>query len=408
MHQLDDDMEELFQRAAGNYPLKPATGEWEQVQQKLHAHKDDDRVVAWWSPARKITALVLLLLLTGALSFLLLRTAPAIETVTGPAETETQLPATVSAPRHSAAEGVTKFQPPRSGSASGTNQPPSVAGQTAQSPAVNAAFSPAQTTKNIAARASNPEPQARSIAYPAPAIALVKGQQNGPLAIDLATENALQQLSQAGNLSLPAKPAPMNGKKFYLGIAAGPDYSWVKNKMGTSPGLNVGLIAGYQVNARFSVETGIAVSRKNYASEGSNFSMDKMGSSMPVGMTIMDLSSSSNVLTIPLRAKYNLSAKRNGGFYLTGGVATYIYTKETNAYNVMYNGAPQKMDAVYNQNKVSIPAVAQAGIGYQKKLAGNLQLRVEPYASLPLTGMGIGGLHVSGAGINIGLLKKMK
>jgi hypothetical protein len=44
MFDVNDDMDELFRRAAENYPLKTDTSDWQKVEQKLAAAEPDESV----------------------------------------------------------------------------------------------------------------------------------------------------------------------------------------------------------------------------------------------------------------------------------------------------------------------------------------------------------------------------
>ncbi len=136
--------------------------------------------------------------------------------------------------------------------------------------------------------------------------------------------------------------------------------------------------------------------------------MDKMGTSMPGGMTIMNLESSADVIKIPLKLRYNFSVLQRTEWFATAGVVNYIYINERNTYHTMYNGAAQDMKGEYKKNVYSIPAALQISLGYEKKIKRNLNLRIEPYFSRPVNGMGIGSLPVSGAGVHVGLTKNLK
>ena len=70
--------------------------------------------------------------------------------------------------------------------------------------------------------------------------------------------------------------------------------------------------------------------------------MDKVRSTMPSGMVINTLESNSSLIEIPLKAKYDFIHKKNTDVFVTGGVSSYIMTKEKNMYDVTLNGTPGK------------------------------------------------------------------
>ena len=125
-------------------------------------------------------------------------------------------------------------------------------------------------------------------------------------------------IDEKNSANVPSKKKPsaqINKRIFYLGLIAGPDLS----KVHSGPfnfGFDAGLLFGYKINSKISLETGLIKGRKNYTSDGSNFNMGKIRQSMPAGMTINDLASKSDLIEIPLKVKYNFAAKKNPAFLL--------------------------------------------------------------------------------------------
>src|SRR5664279_6306839 len=73
MQHIEDDMDELFQRAAENYPLKDGKGDWESVAKRLVVADDSKDVIVPSKTKRnkKGIAIILFLfmLLAGSIAF---------------------------------------------------------------------------------------------------------------------------------------------------------------------------------------------------------------------------------------------------------------------------------------------------------------------------------------------------
>ncbi len=195
-------------------------------------------------------------------------------------------------------------------------------------------------------------------------------------------------------------------RKFYAGVIAGADFSKVKSGPFKGPGFSAGIMVGYKINNSFFVETGILRDNKYYFSEGKTFYEE--GVSMPQGMIIKNLESKSEILEIPLKAGYNFYKKKNTNLFISGGIATYIMTREKNNYNVTMNGNPEKMEGIYKKNNIKIPAVINISGGWEYQSQGKLKIRLAPYLNLPIQGIGVGKLPVTSAGIQIGLVQRIK
>ncbi|MEP6928238.1 MAG: hypothetical protein ABI834_11400 [Ginsengibacter sp.] len=221
----------------------------------------------------------------------------------------------------------------------------------------------------------------------------------------------LKDVSTADNNFINTKKekpgAPNKKKGLYFGLIAGPDFSRVKSKP-FNTGFDLGLTIGYKANSKLSFETGIIRNRKNYSSDGSNFNMGKIRSTMPAGMTIKDLVSQSTLIEIPLKVKYDIISKKNSGFFVTGGISLYIMTKENNMYNVSLNGNQGKFEGVYHKNNYRFPADATLSVGYQHAISSYLDFRVEPFLKIPLQGIGVGSLPVTSVGLQVGITRRIK
>ena len=212
----------------------------------------------------------------------------------------------------------------------------------------------------------------------------------------------------SANVPLKKKPsAEDNTRGLYFGLIAGPDLSKVHSRP-FNFGFDVGLLFGYKINSKISLETGLIKGRKNYTSDGSNFNMSKIRQSMPAGMTINDLTSKSNLIEIPLKVKYSFTTKRNSGFFVSGGLSSYIMTMEKNLYNTSVNGNPEKFNGVYYKNNYRFPADATISAGYEHGISSYLDFKIEPFLKIPLQGVGVGSLPVTSTGLHIGIARRLK
>ena len=201
---------------------------------------------------------------------------------------------------------------------------------------------------------------------------------------------------------------PQQKNKFYIGLAGGPDFSKVQSTPFNNIGFNIGLLAGISVNKKIFFETGIIWNKKNYRSEGAKFSMDKVKSTMPAGMVINNLESQSSLIEIPLNIQYNFIHKKNSGLFVSTGISAYIMTKEKNMYNVTLNGTAEKTTGMYVKNNYGLPAVASISIGYAHTVSKYLELRIAPFLKIPLQGMGVGNLPITSTGLHAGIIHRFK
>lgn len=224
-----------------------------------------------------------------------------------------------------------------------------------------------------------------------------------PVKISLVKDtNVLEHTKNIASAISPQK------KKFYIGFAGGADFSKVQSTPYNNIGFDIGLVAGISVNKKVSFETGIIWNKKNYRSEGAGFSMDKVKSTMPAGMVINNLESQSSLIEIPLNIQYNFIRKKNSGLFISTGISVYIMTKEKNNYNVTMNGTAERITGMYLKNNYGLPAVASISAGYAHKVSKYLELRIAPFLKIPLQGMGIGSLPITSTGLIAGIIHRFK
>lgn len=187
----------------------------------------------------------------------------------------------------------------------------------------------------------------------------------------------------------------------YAGLLAGAAFNSVKQQEMSNPGLDIGVIAGYHINTRFSVETGLIYSRKHYYSDGKYFNMDKVGNSMPPGMQVVSLNGSSRIIEFPVKVKYNFIQKNNKAIYGTAGFSSYLLTNEKNDYTTFLNSSTGNMKSAYKENAGYFAGAINLSAGYEHQLGKRSSVRFEPYVEIPTKGIGVGKLPVASSGVHV-------
>ena len=211
--------------------------------------------------------------------------------------------------------------------------------------------------------------------------------------------------SESGNISekqIVKANDPSAGKRFYAGILAGPQYSQTKAQGFGNAGLSVGMLLGFHLNKKLAVETGFIISNKDYSSGGQYFDLSKISASMPSGMQLIQVNSSTQVLEIPINFKYDVLMTGKSGLFLSGGLSSYILTNERNLYQASLNGTKETMTGNYPAHHNYFAASVNVSVGYEYKLRKNVKLRLEPYIQIPLKMTGMGSMHVRSLGLNLG------
>lgn len=420
MQQLDNDMDDLFRRAAEKYPLKSGADHWKDIERKLLAAQASENVKKDNRGNRKFLFPFLLLagLIAGIVFFTHTfspgnqqSTNKIITSKTGLSANEKQENSKVTLPLvkdkiHSKRQETEIVK--------------GVAGNLEEKrDLTNASEKNNKTyltsTGNFSSKFDNDNKYKETNERDNTGAILEKESPKLATGItpkyttDLASSSLIRRVSRLfknDNEKNTAKKSIVN--KFSISFVASTELNKVSSKPYRAGGYNTGLLGGYNINAAFFVETGILINRKQYLSSGHDFSMRKMGDDMPGGMVINDLKGLSNMLEFPVQVGFRVKRFNQGNIYVSGGMSAYLIMKENNHYNVTMNGFPEKMDGTYKKNIFLLPATLNLSVGGEKQINSTFSLTGEIYFRHPLKGIGIGELPVTSAGVQIGLKKNFR
>ncbi|MEO8110195.1 MAG: outer membrane beta-barrel protein [Ginsengibacter sp.] len=442
MQHLENDMDELFQRAAENYPLKKGEGDWESIAKRIADKSDPPAIIApSKSIGRKKIIPLFLLLFIGSVSWFTFQyyqhrtdVVPGKNVMAGNVKEGNK----TSAPEKNKlgitgknTAGVTdkkdKSNFYNSIGLAGNNITDPEKGNTSRAAGTGIRNVNPGKEKSLTGETYNNESSIKPENKYSPAVNRNEANNdNNPAENKISKEKIIaknteleEELSAAENAgdalvihnekkNDKALQNPQRKKGMYVGVVAGPDFSKVHSGSFDHSGVNAGIVAGYRFNKKISLESGIIWDKKYYTSEGKNFSMDKVGSTMPSGMVINNLESNNSFIEIPLKVKFDFFTKRNNNLFIAGGVSAYIITREQNMYHVTFNGDNKDVLSVYEKNNYGLPAVASLSLGYEKNVSKSFDLRIEPYLRIPLRGMGVGSLPITSAGLQIGIIGRLK
>lgn len=417
MQDIEHDMNDLFQRAAENYPVNPGKGDWESIVKRLNENMEPAPVAVPVRKKKDRGLIVLFFLLVFLFSGWLIYSNIDHNNSDVLAKNTSLQPASTTEQTKDKNDGG---QPNSAGSKNYVqrqNNAPTVTGiSSISSTQINNHKSDSENGHSQGTDGSQNTQINNGISdakiTSAHSDSYVCGIIND-LQVPYIEAKGIGNSQQPGlndSLMLLTKFKPHFAKRneIYIGVVAGPDFSKVHSGSFGNAGFEGGILLGFRFSRRLSFETGFSWNKKNYESNGSDFSMKKVESTMPSGMVINDLQSRSSVIEIPTRIKYDVAFRNYHSFFIAGGVSSYILMREMNMYQVTLNGANDKMLGIYKKNNYRAPAVANVSIGYENNITKNLRLRVEPFLKIPLQGMGVGSLPVTSAGLQLGITGRLK
>ncbi|MEP7163298.1 MAG: hypothetical protein ABI741_01320 [Ferruginibacter sp.] len=192
-------------------------------------------------------------------------------------------------------------------------------------------------------------------------------------------------------------------KRFYAGLIAAPDFSAIKLQSMKKVGFNYGLLLGYKLTNKLSIETGLLQDKKYYSTNGKYFSTKNIY--LPPNANIEYVDGVCKMLEWPINISYTFSKRSKSSWFGSLGVTSYFMQHESYTYDMNYSGYRYPKAYDYSNKSTSLAAIVNVSAGYTYKLGRIGDLRFEPYIKLPVNKIGTGKLPIQSGGIFIGFTK---
>lgn len=190
-------------------------------------------------------------------------------------------------------------------------------------------------------------------------------------------------------------------KAFNIGVTAGVDYTTVHFRYGDNAGFNIGIMGGYQFSKNWSVYTGAVYTKKNYKLSGKDYNPPASYWTSYVDLQTVD--GYCRMWEVPLLARYTFNSKSNTRFFVSTGLSSYFMKMQQYNYNYKVNGTPGSNSWTNNTDYNHLFSILHFSAGIEKQIGKHLNWQVEPYAKLPLHGVGFGDIKLSSFGINFSI-----
>lgn len=427
MLDVNDDMDELFRRAAENYPLKTDSNDWDKVAANLPATPPEAAGKSWFHNGRSL--LLLLLVLPAAficnhytnstskadvnkLAYKDATHAANQINITG--NTNTQHLSTDNKNR-----SAVQQQAPKPSNTSLLINADDDATRKVLSNTRNNYHTSNNTTNNsrstpaeILVKATNDE--TKNLVEPiTPSESKNKGAtQTLPITkeqtnikeqanIEATPTESKQQAAQQKQQQVKQAKA----LHLYAGIVANIDVSSVKFQSLRSPGTGAGILLGYKLNKRLSIESGLYMQKKFYYTDAKYYN-PKTPYTAP-SFKLLNVDGNCSMLEVPLNIKYDFTTTAKNKWFAVAGMSSYFMKKENYDYTSESWGQVSTKNVSYSNASNAILSVMNISAGYQRQLGKSASLRIEPYLKLPVKGYGWGRLPIISSGLNVGYITKI-
>lgn len=188
----------------------------------------------------------------------------------------------------------------------------------------------------------------------------------------------------------------INSKGLYVGVTFGPDLNVAPSFNYGNIGFNAGVLAHYYFNRHWFVTSGVVYSKKLYGATSSDYKNPNYTNPYD----LVKVNANCDVLDIPVNINYTFLQVKNNTVSATLGISNYIMLKEK--YEYIYKYSPEKERTVKNENQHYL-AILNVGALYQHPAGRRLIVGVQPYAKIPLHGVGLGQVKLYSAGLSVQL-----
>ena len=189
----------------------------------------------------------------------------------------------------------------------------------------------------------------------------------------------------------------INSKGLQIGVTLGPDLNVAPSLNYGKVGFNLGVLAHYYFDRHWFVTTGAVYSKKLYGATKTDYTTpDNVG----VPYDLVKVNANCDVLDIPINMNYTFLQVNNNTLSATLGISNYFMLKEK--YEYLYKDLPKWEKTVENENQHYL-AILNVGALYQQPAGKRLIVGVQPYAKIPLRGVGLGQVKLYSAGVSFQL-----
>ncbi len=219
----------------------------------------------------------------------------------------------------------------------------------------------------------------------------------------ITTDSAASPKKETAKVAAKKNKVNKRDRAINIGLAAGLDLSTVKYTHSADPGFNLGLLGGYQFNKNWSVYTGVIYTKKNYNLDGKDYHPPVHYWTTYVDLQAVD--GYCRMWEVPLLARYTFDSKTNKHFFISTGLSSYFMKKQQYNYSYKiintgnYANSAWTNDSSYNH----IFSILHFSAGFEKQMGKHLNWQIEPYAKIPLGGVGFGNIKLSSFGINFSI-----
>lgn len=149
-----------------------------------------------------------------------------------------------------------------------------------------------------------------------------------------------------------------------------------------------------------SIQAGFHAGRKIYFAGPTDY---KFNSRYWDTVKVLKIDANCVIFDVPISARFDIMHNKHNALYATAGLSSFVMNTEDYKYHFnTSNGTYLKYEMKYTGN-VDLFSSAYLSAGFEQKIFQTLFIQAEPYAKLPIGGVGAGKIKLYSLGIQVGL-----
>ncbi len=220
---------------------------------------------------------------------------------------------------------------------------------------------------------------------------------------DTGIESPIKEPSSDTSQAMPVV-RPLRPLRFVVGAVFSPDLSTIGLRNFDRPGTNFGLSVQYQFSKRWSIQTGILQSQKNYRALASQYEFPP---NVKWAVWPSSINADCQMLDLPLNVRYDVFQKphqtglfSSARWFVSAGATSYWIKRETYRYNY---ANPDDPAIKYRNWETSTGRQGisnlNLSVGYERQLNRRFSVQAEPFLKIPLRGIGAYKIRLISTGV---------
>lgn len=218
----------------------------------------------------------------------------------------------------------------------------------------------------------------------------------------IATDKKQSDMSTANSTS-NQKNKLRRVNRWELSAVFGPDFSNVGFVSPEKTGMNIGLMVGYRITDRVSVQTGILYSRKYYTAVGDAYNRFPAYNMNNTYLKMKWVEAYSFMWDVPINIRYDFILRKKQRAFVSAGLSSYILNKEDLQYYFTYYGDPGYRAWINPENSSYWMSAFNLSAGYEQRISKTFSIQAEPFLKIPTGEIGYGNINLNSLGMFLSL-----